>query len=797
MLKHFDRKLNNKGAALVLVIVCLLFVGIIAAGILSLTMGNIDSSDTTGKGNDNFYDTEQLVDDLKIYLQKFASDAATKAYAKQLNNLSVTGTIDEAVFNADFYSELNKSFDVASGGIDLSTVAVSAIAKELADVSGITMNLGTYNPVTHKLEGVVITFKDNSVNDGYATTIYTDIEFSAVMPDLSTKASSGVFEYDIDKYVLIGKNDIYLNGIFGSITGNVYANGDLGVTVTAGKTLNMNSDFAVVGNEFLINVKKVKEVDSELSTETNEVKVDTYKYSSYGNFNYNGIGDDYKRVDPNATTYASAITFDAPANVSDIWANNIVVNGKVTTNNMHIYVGDDVSINGPGSEFTTNGGTLYAYSTVENISSTTGVEHENSGAIIINGKGSKVDLSSLDKLVLAGNAFTEVPSLALGLKGNKKYFVQGESITYKSLQTAYLVDGNLLYYGDTVVGRNPMTAAQYTAWVEGGSHCSSYPSGVTGITCKSVKYVSGGAEYWYAYWNFPTATAAINYGVSKKSELEAKINALNGGIVLLPEDGHYASKGTLITYDENGVFDTVPATGITGEATNISNCIMNYGKLMTGLSKEASIGTESLVTRIFGKTASLREIAKGYVETSGEYCGKLTKPSGRVITGGTPENITWDYYLITANKVYIGAANEKGTYTETVMIKDPETGVETPNVVEKTYVKFNPNSSDRYIVICDGDVEFLSPISGFKGMIIAGGNIVSNNFNHSLSCFGNVVAGSKYKSEFDALIEGLDPTESADKALMTILGISGGAAGTAGDDSKNDVGVSTVNYKKN
>ncbi len=794
MLKRFNQKLNNKGAALVLVIVCLLFVGIIAAAILSLTIGNIDSTDTTGRGNENFYDTEQLVDDLKIYLQKFASDAATKAYAKQLNNLSVTGTIDEDQFNADFYAELDSKL----GTLDLSTITADTITKGLVDASLIDLTLGAYNTTTHKLEGVVITFKDNAANNGYATTIYTDIEFNAIMPDLSTKASSGVFDYDIDKYVLISKGDIKLSIISGNINGNVYAQNDMGITVKAGSTLNMKSDFAVVGNDFLVNVKKEKTTDSVLSTGENEVKVDTYRYGSYGTFNYSSVGADYKRVKETASTYSDAITKDSAADVSDIWAGNMVVNGKVTTTNMHLYLADDLSINGPNTEFTADGGTLYAYSTVENISSTTGVEHENSGAIIINGKGSKVDLSGLEKLVLAGNAFTEVPDLALGLAGNKKYFVQGESLTYKSLQTAYLVDGNLLYYGSTIIGRNPMTAAQYASWVDGGRLCSSYPTGVTGVTCKGVKYVAGGETYYYAYWDFPTASAAVNYGVTKKSELEAKIQALNGGKVLLPAEDKYASKGPLISYDEDGDFDTLPAKGMAGEATNISKYIMDYGKLMNGLSKEASLGTESLVSRVFGKTASIREINKGFTTTAGDYNGKLTRPAGRVITGGTPNNITWDYYLITGNKVYIGAANDKGTYYETIKVTNPETGEEEDKEVAKTYVKFMPNTNDRYIIICDGDVEFASSVTGFKGMIIAGGNIISNNLNHTLSCFGNVVTGSgNYKSEFDALIEGLNPTSSADKALMNILGISGGAGGAAGDDSKNDVAVDTINFKKN
>ena len=93
---------DNKGASLVLVIVAMLFVGIIATIVLTLTVGNIKSVSTAKDTSKNFYSTEDMVDDFKVYLQKFANESATEAYASVLEQLAINGTVEA--------SELEKKY---------------------------------------------------------------------------------------------------------------------------------------------------------------------------------------------------------------------------------------------------------------------------------------------------------------------------------------------------------------------------------------------------------------------------------------------------------------------------------------------------------------------------------------------------------------------------------------------------------------------------------------------------------------------------------------------------------------
>ena len=61
---------DNRGASLVMVLLAMMFVGIIAAIALAITVGNSKSSKATMDTSKNFYSTESILDDLEMYLKK-------------------------------------------------------------------------------------------------------------------------------------------------------------------------------------------------------------------------------------------------------------------------------------------------------------------------------------------------------------------------------------------------------------------------------------------------------------------------------------------------------------------------------------------------------------------------------------------------------------------------------------------------------------------------------------------------------------------------------------------------------
>lgn len=766
MFRKTNKQMNNKGAALVLVIICMLFVGIIAAAVLTITLGNVDSAKTSGDSSENFYDTENFVDDLKLYLQKYANQAATMAYAAQINNISVTGHFDEAAFQSAFNDQLNSIFtDAFVTGIN-----VKAITGQ-DTVDGLAFNPGTYNTTTHKLEGVEIKFGEGTGRNGYATTIYTDIGFDAEMPDLSKKASTGAFEYDIDKYILISNNNIELNGANGSVIGNIYSGGNTlvdanGIDTSTTAALTFSVDRLVVGGKLIMD-----------GTATQR---------------YQGFTMDLADV-PEVTSYPTSSA------EHDIWANEIDVKGKAKIKGMDVYLEDDLTISAENAKYETEaGGTLRAYSTVNTITDDA-TEHRNSGAVVINGKGSTVDLSALTEIVLAGTAYTEIPDVALGGDAaTNEYFVQGESITYKSLQTAYLVDGGILSYtsdGSSRVGRNPMDETAYTAWNAHRYFVGSAPTGVDsskvqsgtskrwgGFNVKAVQYTSAvGAEtYYYVYWDFDTATNAVLYGSTKGDQLEAKIASINGGRVLLPSNASVIkSKGNVIQYD--GTFSQPATSSLSSVASSLAGYVVNYGKLMTTLSKSGSLGSESLINRVFYEESLIKE----YREPA-----TLDFPSGtKLITGynaGAPieGSNSFTYKLVTGENIWIGSGDTDGDVVTSGGVK---------------HLEFKPESTVKYVVIATGDVKLTSS-DAFNGIIIAKGSITSTTGEKNLKCFGNIkTSAGVYMSEFDALL-GIPITSSsteASKTLKKIFGVSFDGASGAGSSLTDIASVGTYNFTIN
>lgn len=767
MFRKTNKQMNNKGAALVLVIICMLFVGIIAAAVLTITLGNVDSAKTSGNSSENFYDTENFVDDLKLYLQKYANQAATRAYAAQINNISVTGHFDEAEFQTEFNAQLNSIFTATF----VSGINVKAITGQ-DTVDGLVFNPGTYNSTTHKLEGVEIKFGEGTGRNGYATTIYTDIGFDAEMPDLSKKASTGAFEYEIDKFILVSNNDIELNGANGSVVGNIYSGGNTlvdvnGTDVGATAALTFSTDRVIVGGKLIMD-----------GTATQR---------------YQGFDMDLADV-PEVTAYPTS------ASEHDIWANEIDVKGKAKIKGMDVYLEDDLTISAENAKYETEvGGTLRAYSTVNTITDDA-TEHRNSGAVVINGKGSTVDLSALTEIVLAGTAYTEIPDVALGGdSATNEYFVQGESITYKSLQTAYLVDGGILSYnssGSERVGRNPMDEDAYEDWNTHRYFVGDAPTGVDttkaqsegskrwgGFNVKAVSYTNAvGAEtYYYVYWDFDTATNAVLYGSTKGDQLEAKIASLNGGKVILPTGTNVIkAKGNLIQYN-NGSFTQPPAASLSTVASSLSGYVVSYGKLKTILSKNGSLGTESLINRIFYQESLIKEYREPAL---------LDFPAGtKLITGynaGAPieGSNSYTYKLVTGENIWIGSGDSDGDVVTTGGVK---------------HLEFKPESNVKYVVIATGDVKLTSSDT-FNGIIIAKGSITSTTGEKNLKCFGNIKTSTGvYMSEFDALL-GIPITSSsteASKTLKTIFGVSFSGASGAGSSLTDIASVGTYNFTIN
>lgn len=125
------KKLNNKGSALVVVVIVIAFITILATLILYLSVMNYHM-----KGNDyrtkvSFYGAEVPLEEMRLQFAvdlSFASERAYRSVLEQYGNLvDGTGTARKAEFVGELFAELESLWNgrVASGGSDLAGVSLT------------------------------------------------------------------------------------------------------------------------------------------------------------------------------------------------------------------------------------------------------------------------------------------------------------------------------------------------------------------------------------------------------------------------------------------------------------------------------------------------------------------------------------------------------------------------------------------------------------------------------------------------------------------------------------------------
>lgn len=789
---------KNSGASLVLVIVCMLFVGIIAAAVLTLTTGNIDAVKSGRDSADNFYSAETVIDEIKSYLQQKANAAATQAYAATLNDIAANPGIDmktqyEKHFSDLMDAEMTKQMDEDESGSlawmvksynEGNADAFEALGLKVSPdsfVLTIPTASDSYDATNNIWKGISLQYTDAQ---DFKTSIDTDLQFGCTLPLPSWDAGDTSFGYNIDKFILIGESGItsLANSTSGSVEGSIYSGADIDLYVASS---------ALGAGEF--------KLDSQYIVAKGDVKVQNGKVNVYGLGTNFGTGDEQKMyLDLVRKSATASVKISQPN--ANIWAGGIsLLNGKpvmkVSNDVAKVYLKDDLSLDGAETSFIMNGGDFYGFSTG---GATVGSvdEHQNSSAIVLNGVDSKLDLSGLDSLTLAGTAYTEVPTVS-GTEGKTNmYFVQGESVTFKSLQSVYLVPDKAI----KGVGHNVMTATEFNTFKLQGidtAAVSSYLSGVNlnegnGWRSASVTYTSSGTPtvYYYIFWDFASTDDAVKYfnnikNTDIKDVLGTKIQMIGNGSIKLPSNVH--SKGDLIVY--NGTtYNHIEKQWSASDASDCSALKVNYSNITSTLDPSQMQG-ESLFANMFAsgnidKSETERFMTlKGPANWSNEAYSYTANVLG---SDGNSDGKNWNYVLVTGNDIVLKASGE----SDDNLIR-PDT---------------------KYVVVSKGDVT-INPGTIFNGIIIAGGEI-KVGANVQLKCFGNVkrtVTNKKdttdtkteYISEFDALlavsVDGDADGENANTILRQIFGVAGnssagvGNSGEAADIAK----VGTTNYKKN
>lgn len=427
---------DNRGSAIVLVIIAMAMIGILASTILWMAYLNYTIKLTDLKTKNSFYSAETVMEQIMAGMQHEASAAVSLGYQDVMKNWeNYEGEGGRFQAFADVYldtliaylkdsSKGNSYYDpaVLEEFIDDSllpgmNMVTDASSPEYANSwYNSSRKMELVNNSTLILRDIKVSYTDGN---GYVSMISTDICID--VPKLVfqyTSADEKLYEYS-----LIGNEGIETKAGLGASTieGSVYA-GINETTKTGGFVVNSGTTITIKNGRHVI---------------------------SKGNISAKG---------PNAAFRVRAMSGDEE---SCVYAQNLEINSGVMSLDGRIYVADDLLLLGTGSRATiTREYYGYGSSTATGLIDGETIDSSASSAIIINGKNATVDFSGVTKLLLAGRAYIgqSLTDNSGGVVPAGDPILMGESIAVKGNQIAYLVPAECIGTVDSksVMGLNPL-----------------------------------------------------------------------------------------------------------------------------------------------------------------------------------------------------------------------------------------------------------------------------------------------------------------------------------------------------
>lgn len=478
--------------ALVTVIVAVAFVAILVSIMMAVSLVNFKMKAINERGKDSFYSAEQVLDEISVGLQEQAASALTLAYNDVMSNYSVyDDDAKKAAIETAFYTNMIKFFAHSTGD---DPVKIGTGVDEykgdykVSDLEDMLMTTSKWRSAsvtgTGQGYGAILTTKDKDGNEVSDSGI---IYFNngLVLKDLK------VWYKDASGFVSCIRTDIKINcPTFDFAKDSSIADlANYSFIADGGAEFESMSSLLVDGNIYANNIKASDIANMHIGEEDGIPRTVISKY-------------DLNFVNTNVDSIES----------TELWASNIIVNGSEADLDAIMSVRNDIDIRGNGSKVKLKGeyvgygkdaldGT--AMNSVDDGSgnpSTTTVKiykSNESSAMLVNGTNSSIDLSGLDKFILAGHAYVgtsdrstssdalkeimnnayitdqeknELTELQVKIDRNATHDVDaltGESITVKTNQLVYLIPpeaiGVDIETGRSLYNSNPLTQEQYEA----------------------------------------------------------------------------------------------------------------------------------------------------------------------------------------------------------------------------------------------------------------------------------------------------------------------------------------------
>lgn len=519
------KRINKKGSSLILVLVVIALISILSTLVLSLALNAYRTSIQNKWADEDFYYCEDRLEEIRetmvgdfnrIILNEYGhvTSLLTTADSKDINNAFrenvYTSIVNYATSNAiEGVGMLNKTIEIKSEDdpdVVIGEVKVSFDSDYYSNNTEISEIDKTNKRYVFKDVKVEYWNGDRTLIEAdqkrFYASITTDIIF--YVPSLGVTEEE---EYEGSlSYILVSGGNMSFNGS-ASVTGNVYAGNDM----LFGS--NSNIDFL-----------------SDYITVCSQLKND-------GVFSISG----------NSVS-------------ANLWCKDILLNsayGSTTAVSGNLFVNDDLEINGKNSTVQLSG-KYYGYGDgTESTRYTDGVNTNTmTGAILVNGQGTTLDMTGIGDLVVSGHSFFPVDNNV----SNTNNYEGAESLATIVSQSIYMVnekyidmeDGFIRVGGHTIdfghITLNGNTLRDYLnagyILVTGGVDLDKV-SGITeddfsddylnsGNAISIGTFKSGSKNYIYPYWNFVKTTKAEEELVPEAfiDLVSSTVNTGNGNISL-------------------------------------------------------------------------------------------------------------------------------------------------------------------------------------------------------------------------------------------------------------------------
>lgn len=555
--KHNHNKIrsNQQGSTLLMVIICLAFIGILGSLMLSVSMVNLRMKKVENASKGNFYTCEKALEEIRAGLEELSAKSIQNTYEVVLSKYVLYSAMDDATRNQKIQDLVLTNLNTAVGNntVDIAT----DFKKFLSNSSDYTITIGTKttsniaSPYTN-----IMTFSNVRIeyNQGdYKTAIISDLKIT--LPSFIFSKTADDITYSMQQpyegYAVVADGNIISDNAAGSnsITGNLYSG--LGIRVKD-TDLNQNHTLTLKGNYIVTR--------GNISVEDTGTLI---------------IG--HRATPP-----------DTDDNLPLVWADNLQIDttgsypvtSDLTTTldvNAICLMRDDLSLNGQNSNAIFSG----AYLGYTNAHTAEG------SAILVNGAGTNLDLTGLSSLVLAGRAhvYVEDDLRKLISTDSDINIMTGESLALKSNQRAYLVPGKYIFLDDgtteIAAWRNPLTQKDLesaTARVDITTtsdtnvvNCFAYiKEGEEQYKNAAKQLVSPVSTLLYYYLNFKSGKHADQYLVDYMGKYPNHLqvfNAFSLSGVQLPEVSNIVSAGNVMYYDKSNYPDA-PVQYVQGKSSD-------------------------------------------------------------------------------------------------------------------------------------------------------------------------------------------------------------------------------------